>query len=576
MLDMSLPLRKAQIMARFEDSATVRKDNDRPFDKVIYEQIEIARTSVNDEPRFFYIVHEKMDAELNAIFLDEKISREYGDLSVFLNAAFRGNKLSHCINKRSLKSVAKSRDLWHHTTLTTGSSLLHMAAWIVSTVISLVSLFISFFSPGNMALEVLRSHHIESFLLFLGILCCAISLLLLRKLTVDRDKMALEALDKVIDSMPDAEFLAFLENFSAEDFRLLGLKSWQENINVICPLSRYTPRQRAILKRYWMTTSNGERWWIFIEQKVENAQYILDKSDHYGRHFIFLRPLEIKVKRDVAKRLGRDVHDPGLREYGIDYVASSLLHIGITPPDITLSQRMDDFVTREQSNFPVAIMSAIYLVAELSVKYRIDFTSGRYWEYLFEYSSKPGTIIDLDRQVSKEYFFSGVANGNTNDLNSLRYLIPLILNEFSDDLGNIAILHASQVQLSCFSQLCLIKALRCRKNQDEGRVLAIAETLYYTMKETESAPETFCKRRWIDIFTETLTFFKAIYYGCFSPAFLHMLINIFDKSKDKQIEKLFSLPVVLWTAKANLLLNNSTDVEEELTGQAIDVIYDHF
>lgn len=576
MTNQDLPMREAKMMARFDDYTAAHKDNYQPFDKVIHELLKGAQAVVNEGPRFFYVIHEKMDGELSARYLNDVISANCSDLSVFLDAAFKGNRLSRCINKHKLKRVAKNQDLWHRIPLTKGTALLALAAWVVSIGIALATLFVASSAAGNRAVDILRSYHIERILFPLWIFCCAFSLLLVRKLSVDQDKIAFEELDKAIESMSDARFLIFLENFSAEDFRFVGLNRHQEGIHIICPLTRYNLRQRAILKRYWMTTSTRERWWIFTEQRADNIHYILDKSNRYERYFIYLRPLRLKAKRALAEDFGRDVHDPGLRHYGIDYIASSLLHIGINIPDTTLSQRLNDFVAREQGNFPVSIRAVIYLVAELSVKYRIDFTSGKYWEYLFEYPTKSDKLIELDRQVSKEYFSPGTTDINVRDLNSLRHLIPLILQNFFDDLGTIASECMPQVQLSYFTLLCLIKALRCRKEANDERTLAIAETLYDTLGNAEVMPETFCKRAWIDVFTEALSFFKEIHYGCFSPAFLHAIINIYDKSKDRKIEKLFSLPVVLWTAKANLQLNNSTNVYDELSGQAIDVIYDHF
>ena len=573
----TLPHRDAKIITHYTNPIEIpRNGNYIPLENIVSNCLKSAEATVNDNPRYFYIFHAKKDSELAARSIKETISENSNNSLLLLDKVFKENTITDYIKKSSLKRAAKNYGLWQQESIVTIDSLVAFLGWFVSTIISIFTLFISFFAPGNIALEFLQKHGLEKFFPIFGFVFGVISLLILWKLISDQMKKAFRSLDETITSMSDSEYISFIENFSAEDFKFLNLKSKKENISIICLLSRYNMRQRAVLKRYWMTNNNREYWWIFVEKRLDNSNYILDKSNKYERQFISLLPYTTTQKRDLAKKYGRDIQDPGIRDNGVDYVASSTLHLGITPTDKTLNQRIEDFIQKEQNNFSLKIRPVVYLIAELSTKYRIDFSSGKYWEYLFEYPANQKNLVELDKQVSKELFFASSINADVKHLNSLRYLIPLILNEFLEDLGNIAFMHESQIESSCFTQLCIIKALRYRNNQENECCLAIAETLYYTMKNALSDPKGFCTKIWISIFTEVLTLFEAIHYGCFSPAYLHILIEIYNGSKDKLIQKLFSIPIVIRTAKENIFLNNSTDVDAELDEQNIDVIYDHF
>ena len=579
----NLPIRKVKKISQYTSllNSKVDEKSDYTLDEYVKEQIEIGRINQDSIPRYFFFLHEKRDGELAASMLHDSIIESSGCSSVYLDKAFKVNKASSYIKKAKLKKVTKETGIWPKVPLITKDHVFSSAGWLVSTFISLLSAVISSFDEGNTFRTFISLNGLGKYLPLIKYSFALLSLFLLIQLIVGRERKAYAITDKMIGSLSDEQFLDFLGAFTADDIRLFGIKHGQERINVVCPLSKYTPKQRAILKRYWMSNNTLEYWWIFIEKRIDNCPYVLDKSpEHYKLAFMELCSLQLKQKRDLARQYGRDPSDPGMCKNGVDYIASSLLNIGITPPSESLKQRIDSFVNREEGSFPIRIRTAIDLIAELSTHYQIDFSSGRYWEELFRYTPGLSDFCALDYRVSQEVFLPvGV---NAKHLNSLPELVSLILNEFGEELDSIAIQSASQMHLQCFVQLCLIKTLRYRFCKDDECFLAIAGTLYQVMNEAVNAPENFCNKTWIEILSQTLTVLDHSHYGLYAPAFLHLLIKIYDTSKNKNIPNirflrdLFKSPIVLQTAKANLLLNHSTDVDIELRGESIDVIFDHY
>lgn len=575
-MSFNMPIRTGKLVRNYDNAINICRqswgEKVTPLKELVTDALKHANKNKNGEPCYYYIFHEKKDVEKAAEYLNDDVFREIDIQAFALKKEKNEEMLSASVQKSKLKRAAKEAGMWAGKLLPAKNIALFLG-WLISTLISLSTVATASFDFNGSFIRFIRQREVAG-----GVIAVfsILSLLLLGffvKNVVEQNRRRYAALDKNISEMDDGEFLAFIENFTADDIHIPGLSPSREDIDIICQFTNYSFRQRALLMRYWITNTHDERWWIFIERNQESDKYVLNKSQHYERTFFYLQPLSITQKRELAKELGRDTRDPGLRQYGPDYIAKYSLKEERTE---SLNDRIDRFVEKTQKDIQVNVHMLIYLVAELCNKYNVDFSSGRYWEYLFEYTQKQSRLMKLDRRISEEVIGYGAAGFSGKWLNSIRYLIPLILNEFSEELDKIAIMCDSSPMPAGFSQLCVIKALRCDKGQDEDRCLSIAETIYDVLCSAESNPKLFCGTPWRSITLEAFDRFQSIYFGCFFPSFIHMLLDIYENSKSEDVGNLLCEPVVISIAKANLLLNNSTDTEEESAGEPIDVIYDHY
>ena len=372
--------------------------------------------------------------------------------------------------------------------------------------------------------------------------------------------------------MTDAEFLAFVSNFVAEDYAIPGLNS-TEGMDIVCPLSAYSSREQAVLLQYWKTNTRREYWWIFLDQNLGDS-FVLPTSSKYYLRIYRLLPLTTVEKRNLATRMGRDKRDPGLKQFGVDYVANKLLYNYLLPEretDEALHHRIDQFVKQHQNEYPFDIPRVIRLVAELSVTFRVDYSNSPLWESIFTFSAKDSLTL-LDRKLSA----SLVNRPNSNSvktLNNLSYLVSQLLSVFDLNLYQVIKSDYGPRLMTKDIQLCLVKTIRCKGGKADDRCLAIAECLYKQLQIAVDNPEAFYTDEWFVLIEEALLLFKSNGFGWFSASLIHLLLELWEIKPSDGLKKLLCKKIVQDTSKEQIFFYNQERQVDDVSN--LDVINDH-
>ncbi len=530
-----------------------------------------ARSSAEEKPRYHFFLHAKMDGVLSAYQLKEML----GTPSIMLDRAFLGESSISCIKQRKLLGVGLQQEIIQKKQFLSTDRLAQLIAWGVSTLFTFVSLLIVVLTatvddqPITINPSFPRLLPIMASILF-GILTLFLATSRRRECHTEMIK----ELKTAVKKMSDAEFFDFVSNFEAEDYAIPGLQNSPEEMDIVCPLSVYSSREQAVLLQYWKTNTHREYWWIFLEQNPRGDPFVLAKSNKYHRRIYRLLPLTFVEKRKLATQIGRDIHDPGLKQFGVDYVANKFLHnclLSESETDEALHLRLDQFVKQYQNQYPFNIPRVIRLVAELSVTFRVDYSISPLWESIFTFSSKDPLTL-LDRKLSTD-LVNRPNSDNVKTLNHLSYLVSQILSVFDMNLYQVIKSDYGPRQMTKDIQLCLVKAIRCKGKREDDQCLAIAECLYNQMQIAVGNPEAFYSDEWFILIEEALRLFKSQGFGWFTASLIHLLLELWEKKPSEGLRKLLCKKIVQDSSKEQIFFYNQERQFDEATN--LDVIKDH-
>jgi hypothetical protein len=584
MLIKEIPTREISRLKTFNNIDDIyRKDKLSAFNNMnitTYKEIENYYLSQEEKPRYCYILHESKDGKLAAEALSDEINEQYNLENEGLNPCFKEDVATSYLKKAQLKAVAKKSFLWKHESIINLKFIGKLLSLCITSVISILGIVLSLSNFGIEVLSAFKEQFTWISIFIINLVFSLISVLVFFSIKKDADNKSFQILNSALTKMTDEQFLDFIEQFEDTDFVFSDYTSNVKGTDIsICFLGDYSLRQKYILKQFWTTNTNSQLWWIFIERKKKIQKYIINKSEINERKFFYLKPLTLKEKKILARKLEINPKNPILKSYGVDYICRYRLKSSeLSDNNNNLEDRISTFISIEKTN-NINIKYLISLVAELSINYNVDFSDVVNWEYLFDYKNKTSKIVNLDRNISKSLLFYGNTKVTESQLNQLKIMVESIIKCFFEDFNDILAMNSYNSEITDYLQLCIIKALRCRGKVAEDCLVAIAQALFGRFNSRENFSNNDVNSNWIEIIIETLNcYYKNSFYW-YSPAIIHILIRICDASTQLNIKNIFSLPVVLNTARTNLLLNinNENYIEnDDEQSQAIDVIYDHY
>ena len=556
------------------EARPISHDKKYRFDLDTVQTIEyFAKSSAVEKPRYCVFLHDKMDGILPAYQLKDML----GSSSLMLTRALLGDSSINCIKRRKILNTCLQHEIIVKKRFLSTDNFSQLIKWGVSLLFSFLTFLVTVLTStvGNQPLLLKYP-----FFRILPVLCFIIFSLLAAFLSFSRVRECqiemLNQLKVAVKGMPDSDFFAFLNNFVADDFTIPDLYKNIENTNIICPLSIYSPREQAVLLRYLHTNTRCEFWWIFEELDPYGDLSILTQPSKYDSRFYRLLPLTFVEKRKLATEFGRNIHDPGLKPFGVDYIASKLLCDILLPDRETeesLYRRLDRFVNQYQNQYPFNIPRVIRLVAELSVTFHVDYSVTQHWESIFSYATKD-FLTTIDLKLSTE-LVSGV-NSKTVKIKLLRQLknlVSLIINAFEFSLYQIIKADYGPKPMTTDVQLYLVKTMRCQGDKGEDRCLALAECLYYQMKNYLSNPIAFNSDEWLNIVEEALLLFQKQKFGWFSASLNHLLIELCEKNPSESLKELLRKKVIQDSAKESLFFYNQERHFSEK--ERLNVVEDH-
>ncbi|QTE73987.1 hypothetical protein JS518_14005 [Clostridiales bacterium FE2010] len=524
------------------------------------------------KPVYSYFLHDRMDGIIPAYQMKETL----GNKSIMLKDAFTGETSTSCIKRKKQIHIGLQQEIIQKKPILNMEKKGKLISAILSFLLSLGSFIISVLTASVNNVQLI---HIDTIPKIIPITICVISGLLTVYLIACRHKeqqnILFSELKVAIRNMSDTQFYKYISNFVADDYAFPELKNAVEGTDIICPLCMYSSREQAVLHQYWKTNQRKEHWWIFVEDNVMGNPLILDQSNKYSRGLYRLLPLSYIDKQKLAFKLdSKNMQDPGLKFFGVDYVAQQLLPSFIVPENETdgaFLLRLEQFVDRNKERFPFDIPRVIRLIAELAVTFRVDFSDSQDWEPLFSFASTDDlSVIDYklsEKLVSCKSIDDDIAS------NQLRYLVSCILSEFDKNLYQVIKINYGPRMMAEDRQLCLAKAIRYYSGKSEDHCLAIAECLYAEIKKYVDNPDAFSSSEWNVILEQALIKLLKYKFGWFTADILHFLLQIWDKKPSEGLLSLLCTETVKKASKEMIMFYNQERLYED--ARDIDVIGDH-
>ena len=523
----------------------------------------------SDQARVCYILHESRDGELAARALYQKLSfqRRTGKLRHDVKHC-EGEALSF-VKPAALKARAKKAGMWRAQPFFSRGAVWKSAAFFVSTLLSLLGL-------GSMLGQIASTLTGTVLLALLTAVSALFALVMLVSKLIANEKKSMALLYRSLQNMDEARLCEFAAHLQAEDFAVAA----GDEMSFVLTLKSAERRDWCIYRRYFATLAKKQLWFVFVERRKNNDELLCHPYPNCRLFYYALKPLSLKDKKKLAAACGRNPNSPAIRPYGVDYLCAELLHSPADAEELKrLAARLDRFEQEEKEHFNVYVRSVIGFVADLSVNYAIDFSNPHNWEYLFDYAQATGPLVEADRRLTAEELFHGDVGEHSDCLRHLKKLIALVADAFLDDFHDILANNlVGAGKTGGYVQLCLIKALRCRGEAREERVLAVGETLLREIPERGEWFGDFRTESWKAILSAALGLFERSGLRCFSPAVVHRMLAIWqDVDAAQRPEQLFSLPEVMRAAASNVLLGpGSVALPEEIVGNESDVIRDHY
>lgn len=564
---------REQELAPIQNNENIQEEKRYLLDTNMMQAIRrVAETSREVKPAYSFFLHDRMDG----VFCAYQLKDSLGDKSIMLNEAFTGETSTSCINRRKQIRVGIQQELIQKKPILNLEKKGKLIGTSLSFLLSLGSLIISVLTA---TVNNIRLVPIDSIPMIIPIVIFAIfgivTLYMVTSSYKERHNILYSELKTVIKCMSDDQFYKFISNFTAEDYNFPILTDSMQRTNVICPLCVYSSREQAVLHQYWKTNKRNEHWWILIESYYTSDNLVLTQSSRYSRDFYRILPLTYIDKQKIAFKLdSRDINDPGLKFYGVDYIAQQLLPEFLSPENETdeaFLLRLEQFVDRNKERFPLDIPRVIRLVAELSVTFRVDFSDSLNWESLFSFTSADDLSM-IDKKLMEKLFSLIILDYDVAS-NLFRRLVSCVLSEFDKNLYQVIKINYGPRMMAEDRQLCLAKAIRFYSGKGEDHCLAIAECLYTEIKKYADNPDTFSSNEWNVIIEQALKKLHKHQFGWFTTDILHFLLQIWDKKPSEGLSNLLCTETVKKASKELIMFYNQESIYEDTSD--IDVIRDH-
>ena len=584
MNNLNMLKRQLTIIENYADPDDVYQESNRKksldMEVEAYSKIQKYHASKKEIPSYCFILHEVRDGELAAKTLCDEIDHKQDYTTPVHNPLQETNDITRYIKRRRLIEEAKKNGIWEHQPFFTKDNIARVFAFFITTALSIISIILSVSDNGLKYISFINEQVAGRLLLFTALICVLLAILVFFSIRREGRKTSVSILCKKLNEFEDKDFIKFIENFGDKDFFFADFVKEEKDTDIlICALRAYNKQQIAMLRQYLVTSSQKQLWWIFLNRKTARYMDIHKNADQYNMYVYYLNPLTLKEKRNLAKQLELNFNDPAIPHCGADYICRSYLHSFHQDLNETeLKNRINSFIAEKKINYSINIKSAVLIIAEMAIQYHVDFSKSSEWEYLFDYPNTQVGLQAYEKTLMKKLLFVGNTEVSDTKLNEIKYLVPDIFRNFADDFRDILTIYALNVRSKDFAQLCIIKALKRRGRVSDDRCLSIAEVLFETVKSTTYLSD-FCEDMWPDTFVEVLRYFDRGNFTWYSPYFLYLLLQIYAESKSADIRAIFAHPIVLKTARNNLLLNISVDDYQDSDPdrtQNIDTIEDHY
>lgn len=551
-----------------------------------------------EEPTVSLVFHDKRDGIVAAKGVYDRITDDVPE--AVLNPDFDDKKLSSFIKPASIKRAAIEQEIWNGKEDYSIKDFKKSAISVIAAIISLVFTFFDLTGIFNFTINFAGNEHaLTAVFCAITLLCTVfafVSFILVRREHVAKD---LDAFEKMIAAdEDDTRFMKLINSLEAEDFTAFsyGSKDCVYVVN-LSESAVYTPRKRKALQRY-LSVMNGKQCWFVFLEAIHESEPMLSLTN--VKIFTLVK-LGIKKKRALAQQVytktGKFIYDSMLGHYGIDAIFGGLLDVGTTAEDKALLEKKVDEFAAKYSEYNIRVKRLVYFVADLSQKYRINFENPTLWKYLFKYNGEAPAIENIDKRLVREIFFKDVElvkDGHYNQIERIIVDICIFFGGLFSDLSENN--PYADKEGGEYVQLCLIKAMRVRKQDDEYRLSTVAtiilDNIYdlYRLVYYDGEYGALCdfsSGEWGSVILYALSVFESENYRWFSPEIVHAFLMLYGAADAKSRPVgVVSAPAFLTAARSNLLLgpnihggeSGDTSLQVSFDGmqREIDPVHDHY
>ncbi|MBQ2793674.1 MAG: hypothetical protein IJF05_03130 [Clostridia bacterium] len=545
-----------------------------------------------EKPSLHLIFHDEKDGVVAARGVYDEVKRAVPEAE--LNPDVNEKKLSSFIKPKSIKRAAVNAKIWNGSQRLTVKQLIPIVFTAIGALAGWVFTWLDI--TDALSITIAGNDLISTYaLIVLGLICSVASVALLVAAKRERFWNDVEQFEESIaNDTDDTQFDKLLMGLNESDFTCF--KSGERSSVYVITLSDraiYSKRKRKIIRRYLSVMESKQCWFVFLEKLSENdALLSLDRVRIYT-----LVHLGGKKKRELAKQVlektGVQIYESEINRYGVDAILLKTVSSGATEEDKNLwKKKIEDFAASKSCN-NIRVDTLVYFVADLSAKYHINFTQPRLWQYLFRYGNEGSVVEELDRELTSLLFFKD----EKQDFNGIVRLIEYINAEFSKDFAFLSENNPYNGKESTeYVQLCIIKALRVKKADDDVRLcniaLIILDNIYETYRLVKNEGEygalcDFSQGVWGRVISLALGVFEEENYRWFSPEIVHSFLNLYRAAPAHERPLgLLSTAEFLCAARSNLILGPNIHgaeaddltlrISEEEREGFIDPVYDHY
>ncbi len=550
------------------------------------------------EPTLNLVFHEKRDGLVAAKGVYDRVKKSVPEAQ--LNPDFDEKRLSSFIKPSSIKRIAVAENIWNGTG---NYTVKDFKTAVITAVTSLIGFVLTFFDVTgifNFTINFAGNEHALTYVFAsIGILLAAVALVsfvLVRKEHFAKDMENFEK--SIAEDDDDTQFLKLVDNLEQDDFLTFG-SGGVENVYVInlSEASIYTPRKRKILQRYLSVMQEKQCWFVFLEACSENNAML---SLSAAKIFTLVK-LGMKKKREIAQQVyektGTLIYDSMLGHYGVDAIFGKQLNVGATEEDINLWKKRVEEFAEKYSDYNIRVKRLVYFVADLSVKYHINFENPKLWQYLFRYTEEGSAIEAIDKKLVRYLFYKDSELVKEGHYNQIEKIIVDIVISFGDIFTNLSENNPyADAEGGEYVQLCLVKAMRVKKQDDERRLCNIATIILDNIYELYrlvcyegeyGALCDFSSGEWGRVVLHALSVFEAENYRWFSPEIVHAFLMLYGAAEGQSRPTgILSCPEFLNAARSNLILgpnihggeadDSTLQVSIDGAQREIDPVYDHY
>ena len=530
----------------------------------------------------FVFVAQEMDTIRTAQDMFDMLKQECIENAILLNPRFSVEHVSEFLNTRKLITSAKKYEYWSMPKIRDKVPG-EIIKYVIDIVLKIIGVFVGLLGliPEEQLRAIITAELLKTLLMSsirnLRIACVLIFAIVFLKTVSDWKKLradTIKKIDKQIGELDEESFRNFIDGFSDRDFRFpKGFRGYKQETMFVCAMSEYTFKERCVLHRHWMTSTEKQFWCIFQEVQHQGFAFTTEKNEKRNCFVYRIEKLSQDQKRAILEQTGRTRIYAPAQDYGVDYLLKEEKHVIISRSE-DITPAIEHFREIHPEFACLNLRELMFLITDLGRNLKIDMSIRQNRDAIFAYNPGREPYRELERKLEVAVLFQTRRKVSDDDFRLIPKAVGELRQYFSVWPEFVFENEAAVDRNMEYIQLSILKAISNGNTAGMRDVfLRISDRIINEFDQKEDYPEQYRTRDWVVILQRVIEVFHVRNYRVFLPMLLYQLLWICEGSILNRPNQICAVPSILEAARDNLFINHNTDV---LGFSPIDAVRDHY